>query len=1096
MIMKRTVLKMVTALFIFTALGGGIFAPETHAAVANAQSQNPIRVTGKVVDQTGAPLVGVSIVETGNETNGTMTSVDGTFAINVPAGAQLTVTYIGFKTQTVTASTGRMNITLNEDTVGIDDVVVVGYGVQKKANLTGSVSTVNSDDLEMRPVVDATQSLQGLVPGLVVTNGDSGRPGSTGSLQLRGQGNLSGSSSPYVLVDGVEMSLSDVNPNDIESISVLKDASASAIYGARAAYGVILVTTKKGQEGQMRVSYQGNFGWNAPTVLPDMANSLDFAEYWNAGAANANAPRMYSEEKIAQLGQFMKNPSLDLAWADLNGNNNLNAVFENSENGVGNTDYFKLHYKNWAFKQSHNISLSGGSKKAQYYVSGNFYNEDGILRYADMGYQRFNLAANIKSELTSWLSLTFNTKFIHSDVDTPFGSGGISEGFYHSLARFFPTKHYIDPNGRFTELSMIPYLQSGTYTTTGRDRFSTTLGLQVQPVKNWFINADYTYKFGFAEYEAMNVAPKIYNADNETYSLGTRDELGMSTDGRYTRSNSRTRYQSLNIYTSYNFTAGEKNNFNVMLGFQEEQYGYAYIYNTITGLYSTSTPNVSMGTGTKSVTDTRNGWATRGFFGRINYDYDGRYLLELNGRYDGSSRFAADHRWGFFPSVSAGWNIANEAFAENARDVLDVLKVRLSWGLLGNQAGAALYTFSADMGMTGLGGYLFADGQHNYLTLPTSGGYATAHYPANIANPLTTWEKVDSKNIGIDFGLLGNRLTGSLDLFQRDTKDMLGPGEDYPDMFGANAPQSNNANMRNRGWEFAVNWRGRIGKSVSYSVGGSISDATAVVTKYNNPTGTNPSGSWYKGRKVGEIWGYRTDGLIQTQAEADAYNERYDLSHIASYAWEPGDVKYRDINGDGLINNGNNTLEDMGDMEIIGSTMPRYMYTINGSIKWKGLALSLMFQGVGKRDWWPGGSAYFWGCGPYAQVTVLEEHVGTFWTPDNPKAYYPRPYIHAAGTANALNAKNRQTSDRYMQNAAYCRLKNLTLSYELPKKWMDKIHFQKMQVYFSAENIWTISKLPPSFDPEAIFTSNTYTGEGGKNYPMNQVLSVGLVINL
>ena len=1084
--MKRTVLNVASALFVLACVGGGILtAQASETQTIAAESQSPIRVTGKVVDQNGTPLVGVTVVESFNDVNGAMTDLDGSFAIEVPSGAELTVSYIGYKTTTVAASTAAMTITLSEDTVGIDDVVVVGYGVQKKANLTGAVASVGGEELDMRPVADATQSLQGLVPGLLVTNGDSGRPGATGSLQLRGQGNLSGSSAPYVLVDGVEMSLSDVNSNDIESISVLKDAAASAIYGARAAYGVVLVTTKKGEEGKMRVSYQGNFGWNAPTVLPKMANAVDFAEYWNAGAINANAPRTYTDEKIAELREFMTNPSLELAWRDLNGQNNLNAVFENSEKGVGNTDYFKLHYKDWAFKQNHNISLSGGSKKSQYYVSGSFYDENGILRYADMGYQRFNVAANINSELTKWLSLRFNTKFIHSDTDTPFGSGGISEGFYHSLARFFPTKHYIDPNGRFTELSMIPYLQSGTYTTTARDRFNFTLGLQAQPVKNWFINADYTYKFGFYEYEAMNIAPKIYNADNETYSLGTREELGMSTDGRYTRQNSRTRYQSLNIYTNYMFTVGQKNNFNVMLGFQEEDYGYAYISNSITGLYSTTNPNVSMGTGDKSLADTRNGWATRGFFGRINYDYDGRYLVEINGRYDGSSRFAADHRWGFFPSISAGWNIAQESFMTKTRDVLDVLKLRLSWGLLGNQAGAALYTFSADMSMSGLGGYLFSDGRHPSLQLP-----------GTLANPLTTWEKVDSKNIGIDFGLFGNRLTGSFDIFQRDTKDMLGPGEDYPDMFGSGAPQSNNANMRNRGWEFAINWRGKITKDITYSIGGSVSDATAVVTKYNNPTGTGPAGNWYEGRKVGEIWGYRVSGLIQTQAEADEYNANYDLSAIAAGTWAPGDVKYIDISGDGKINNGTNVLGDMGDMTIIGNTTPRYQYTINGSIKWKGLALSLMFQGVGKRDWWPGGSAYFWGCGPYAQVTVFEEHVGTFWSEENPKGYYPRPYIHAAGNANALNAKNRQTSDRYLQDGSYCRLKNLTLSYELPKKWMNKIHFQKMQVYFSAENIWTITKLPHAFDPEAIYTSNTYTGEGGKNYPMNKVLSLGVVLNL
>ena len=848
---------------------------------------------------------------------------------------------------------------------------------------------------------------------------------------------------------------------------------------------MILVTTKKGEEGKMRVSYQGNFGWNAPTTLPTMANSVDFAHFWNEGANNASAPpgRRYSDEKIALLQQFIDDPSSVDPWAELPANSNMNPAFENSEDGVGNTDYFKLHYKNWAFKQNHNVSLSGGGKKAQYYVSGNFYDEDGILRYADMSYRRFNVTANVNSEITKWLSMRVNTKFMHSDTDTPFGDGGISEAFYHTLARNFPTKHYIDPNGHFTELTMIPYLQSGTYTTAARDRFNLTLGLQAQPVKNWFINLDYTYRYYLVEQEALNVAPQIYAADGVTTSPGMRDELGVARDGQFMRAYGRTRYQTLNLYTNYSFTLGEKNNFNVMVGFQEETNAYSFLRSVARGLYSTANPNLAMASGDKTTTDTRNGWATRGFFGRINYDYDSRYLVEINGRYDGSSRFAADNRWGFFPSVSVGWNIAREAFMAKANDVLDVLKLRASWGLLGNQAGAALYTFSSDMSVTaGLGGYIYQDGRHNYTQAP------------GVASPFVTWEKVDSKNIGIDFGLFGNRLSGSFDIFQRDTKDMLGPGEDFPDMFGAAAPQANNANMRNRGWEFSINWRGKIGNDITYSVGGSVSDATAVVTKYNNPTGTGPAGNWYEGRKVGEIWGYRVSGLIQSQAEADEYN-KLDLSYLSSAEWTPGDVKYIDINNDGRINNGSNVLGDMGDMSVIGNSMPRYQYTVNGSIKWKGLSLSLMFQGVGKRDYNPGTSPYFWGWGAFAQVTVFPEHLD-YWTENNKDAYYPKPYIHNAGGITPFSNKNRQTSDRYLQDASYCRLKNLTLSYELPKKWMQKIHFQKMQVYFSAENIWTISKLPSYLDPEAVFTSNSYTGEAGKNYPMNKVVSLGVVINL
>ncbi|WP_373846824.1 SusC/RagA family TonB-linked outer membrane protein, partial [Bacteroides heparinolyticus] len=782
-----------------------------------------LSVTGSVTDKNNQePIIGASVLVEGT-TNGTITNADGEFTLSgVPSGGTIVVSYIGYTTQRIAVNgKTRLTIALAEDTEMLDEVVVVGYGVQKKVNLTGSVSAVKGDALERRPVADATQSLQGLVPGLMVSNSGTGRPGSSGTLTLRGQGNLDNTANPYILVDGVEMNLSDVNPNDIESISVLKDAAASAIYGARAAYGVILVTTKKGEDGKARINYQGTVGWSAPTVLPDMVDSYSFAKYWNDGCTNAGSPRLYSEEKMALLQQYIKDPSSVNPWAELPANSNMNPAFENSELGVGNVDYFDLHYKDWAFKQNHNVSLSGGGKKAQYYVSGGYYSEDGILRYAKMDFSRYNLTANVNSQITDWLKLKVNTKFMHSDTDTPFGDGGISEGFYHSLARFRPTVSVIDPNGHFTELSMIPYLQSGTYTTTARDRLSLTTGFEVQPLKNWFIFFDYTYKQMNMEYEALNVSPLIYAADGVSTSKGQRSELGMSPDGKFTRSYARTRYQTINLYTNYLFSLADKHNFTLMGGYQEEDNSYSYMKNAITGLYSTATPNVGMGTGDKVVVDTRNGWATRGFFGRINYDYDGRYLVEVNGRYDGSSRFAPDHRWGFFPSASLGWNINRERFMEPLTDVVSNLKLRASYGLLGNQAGAALYTFAATMELNGgLGSYIFDDGRHIYTKAPL------------VVNPATTWEKVESKNIGLDFGFFGNSLTGSFDLFQRDTKDMLGPGEDFPDFFGADAPKTNNARMHNRGWELTLNYRGKIGKDIDYSIGGMLSDATAEVTEY------------------------------------------------------------------------------------------------------------------------------------------------------------------------------------------------------------------------------------------------------------------------
>ena len=565
--MKGSEFKFLAMSMLLSGFSAGYIHAESHSeAVRMYVSQQESQCKGVVLDETGETVIGASVLVKGTS-NGTITGLDGSFSIpNVKKGAVVVISYVGYKDVELTWNGTDIRVVMESDTEQLDEVVVVGYGVQKKVNLTGAVSSVKGDAFETRPLADATQGLQGMVPGLTVSNSNAGRPGATGTLTLRGQGNLSGNAAPYILVDGVEMELSDVNPNDIENISVLKDAAACSIYGARAAYGVILVTTKKGHEGKMRANYQGTVGWSTPTVLPDMVNSLDFVKFWNDGVNNAGAGnRAYSAEKIAQLEQYMRDPSSVDPWGDLQPGQTLNAAFENSELGLGNTNYFDLHYKNFAFKQNHNLSFSGGTKKAQYYISGGYYNEDGILRYADMDYSRYTLNANISSELTKWMKVKFNAKYMHSDNKTPFSQGngldgGLSEGFYHSLARFRPTVSPVDPNGHFTELSMIPYLQSGTYTDTQRDRFNITAGLEFQPVKNWFIFFDYTYKQLNMEYEALNVAPYIYEQDGVTLTKVARSELGVSADGQFTRAYANTRYQSINLYTNYMFSLADKHN--------------------------------------------------------------------------------------------------------------------------------------------------------------------------------------------------------------------------------------------------------------------------------------------------------------------------------------------------------------------------------------------------------------------------------------------------------------------------------------------------------------------------------------------------------
>ncbi len=1020
-------MKLLSVLGLVTAILF-LFSP-----MVTAQS---LSISGKVIDKNSQePVIGASVLIEGTS-NGTITDLDGNFMLsNVPSKGNLVVSYIGYATQTLPIN-GKtsFSIVLAEDTETLDEVVVVGYGVQKKVNLTGSVASVKGDALEHRPVVDATQSLQGLVPGLSVSNGGSGRPGATGSLSLRGQGNLSGNSAPYVLVDGVEMSLSDVNPNDIENISVLKDAAACAIYGARAAYGVILVTTKQGEEGKMRASYQGTLGWSAPTVLPDMVNSLDFVKFWNDGVSNTGAAnRMYSEQKIADLEQYMRDPSSIDPWGDLAPGESLNAAFENSERGLGNTDYFDLHYKNYSFKHNHNLSFSGGSKKAQYYVSGGYYNEDGILRYADMDYTRYTVNANITSELTKWLKLKFNTKFMHSDNRTPFNNedpktgldGGLSEGFYHSLARFRPTVSVIDPNGHFTELSMIPYLQSGTYTDTQRDRFNITAGFELQPLKDWFIFFDYTYKQMNLEYEALNVAPSIYEQDGVTMTKVARSELGVVEDGKFTRTYGRTRYQTINLYTNYQFTLNDHHNFTLMGGYQEEDNDYSYMKNSITGLYSTNNPNLGMGTGDKVVVDTRNGWATRGFFGRINYDYDGRYLLELNGRYDGSSRFAKGNRWSTFPSVAAAWRISQEAFMDGTKNWLDDLKIRASWGQTGSATGLGLYPSYT---LISTGGLILNNTYQQIATLKT------------IGNQDLTWEHTDMLNFGLDVKLLNSRLNFTGEYYVKNTKDIL-LEMPVPLEYGFGKPNMNIGQVRNKGWELSVSWNDRI-NDFGYSISGNLSDNRNEVIDLGG-TGPWKGSNTYTdvGLPFNSIYGYESMGLFQSDEEVA--NAPFQNSNTGA-----GDVRYKNQNGDDKI--------DANDRVVLGDPNPHFLYGLNLGLDYKNFDLNMFFQGIGQKD----RVILDQFVRPFFDSTIFE-HQLDYWSPENTNAKYPRILNKDDGT------HNYQQSDYWMINAGYLRMKNLQIGYTIPRELLRSAGFDRIRLYFSANNLFTISDFVPGMDPES-----------------------------
>lgn len=1052
-----------------------------------ALSQNNFQqsVSGVIRDQQGNPLEGVSVSVKGTN-RGTSTGADGHFSIAANPGDVLLVSMVGFQLkEVVVTEQTTVNVVLNPVDTKMDEVVVVGFGTQKKVNLTGSVSVVKGSDLENRPVMNATQSLQGMIPGLNISVGTSTKPGQSFNLNVRGVGNLAGGDAPFVLVDGMPMNLSDVNPNDIESISVLKDAAASAVYGARAPFGVILITTKKGKADKTTINYSNNIAFASPINLPDMVNSYDFATYFNAATYNAIGSRQYSDEKLALLKQYVQNPKGMNIFPEATDNYLSN--WENTANGVANTDWFDFHYKPYSGRQMHNLSVSGGNKTTQYFISGGIYNEDGLLRYADIDYKRLNFNSTITSQVTSWAKLRLNTKLTQDKYTAPFSNNGTFETlFFHNLARMRPNISPYDLNGNFNEISSVPYFRSGSEAINRNFTLAILPGLELEPVKNWKIIADLNVRRDQGESSTLLLPGTIYGIDG-TPKLVNRSEYAIPLGGSYSRTESTNLYVSPNIYTSYRYVLNRDHDFNVMVGFQQELNQYRSLSSSAQDLISAGRPGISLTTGTPTTQEARNHWATRGYFGRFTYNYQQKYLLEINGRYDGSSRFASDNRWGFFPSASIGYNIAKESFMENIQHIVNNLKIRASYGLLGNQSGAGMYSYLQTMGISvpGINGagpsWYFQNGREAVI-------YAPAPFNSN-----TTWEKVYTKNLGLDIDLLKNKISASFDLYQRETRDMLGPTFDIADLFGGTVPASNNANLRTNGWELTLSYRGRIADQVNFSITGVISDNQTEVTRYENPTNTDPSGSWYVGKKVGEIWGYRADGLIQTAEDAAAFNA-LDHSFLSPVAWQPGDVRYLDLNKDGKINRGNNRLGDMGDMVIIGNSSSRYLYSLNAGFDWKRISLSFLIQGVGKRQYAPGvGDVYFWGSGALAQVTVFKEHMD-YWREDNRDAYYPNPYASPAGSISSYTSKVQQASDRYLQNAAYLRLKNVTLSYALPTELVQRIKLNRLSVFASGENIFTITKLKKMFDPETLNSLNGNTT--GKIYPLSRVFSFGINVGL
>ena len=971
-------------------LAGALSYPvASHAGITPGQpnvdfSQQSGKITGIVEDSFG-PVAGASVVVKGT-TNGIMTDMNGQFTLeSLKNGDIIQISYIGFVTQEV-KFTGQtiLKITLEEDTQKLDEVVVVGFGTQKKVNLTGSVGIVNAEALESRPVQNAVQALQGVVPGLQIST-TGGALDKKMDMNIRGTGTIGDGSSggPLVLIDGMEGDINSINPQDIENISVLKDAAASSIYGSRAPFGVILITTKSGKEGRISVNYNNNFRWSDPVKMPKQMDSFTFATFYNDGMFNGGNSARFSPEHLQRIKDFQAGilkdplgprPGNESLWAD------------GYDYGCANTDWYDVIYRDWAFSQEHNLSLNGGSERVNYYVSMNFLDQNGLMEFNQDTYNRYTTTAKISVKLTDWAKFNYSNRFTREDFGRP---ADLTDNLYRDLARQgWPTLPVYDANGyMYSSPSPALGLRDGGRDRTQTDNLYQQASIILEPIKNWITHVDVNYRILSANRHWDS--QYLYNHDRNGNPVIQRQSSNVHED--YLKEN----YMNINAYTEYSHSLESGHNFKAMVGFQTEQLRKTEFGLQRNGIIIPGLPEIDITNGmdysgnivTPSTNGARYSWATAGFFGRINYDYQGKYLVEVNLRYDGTSRFRKEQRWNWFPSFSLGWNIAREEFWESLADHIGTLKLRGSYGELGNQNTTSWYpTYRIIEVKANNGGWLQNGVKPN-----------TATVPALISSTLG-WERIRNWNIGLDFGAFNNRLTGSFDYYNRMTLDMVGPAPELPYIIGLDVPKTNNTDLKTYGFDLELAWQDRLKNGLGYGIKFILSDAQTKITRYPNPTNTL---SKYKaGELMGDIYGYETIGIAKTKEEMD--------QHLATLPnggqdalgtnWDAGDVMYKDLNGDGKIDNGGNQYNNMGDYKKFGNNTPRYLFGLDLNADYKGFDFRAFFQGVMKRDYWQG-SAYFgvignqWSLAP----TGFVEHTDYFRDDVdhalgvNLGCYYPRP---------------------------------------------------------------------------------------------------------
>lgn len=1040
-------------------------------------------ISGKVRGTDNLALQGVTVSVTGTKIQ-TITDADGMYLISAPANSnELTFTYINTRTITEKIN-GRkvIDVLMVTESVQLGEVVIVGYSTQKKANLTGAVDQVSFEVLENRSVTNLTQGLQGVLPNLNIKLLD-GKPNQAPRINIRGTTSIGQGGNALVLIDGVEGDPSLINPNDIASVTILKDASSAAIYGARGVFGVVLITTKSPAKGKTSINYTTNYSKKQPTQVPDFENdAYIFA-------------KMFAESSIAWDGQFPQavNKTLKFSQAyltELERRSKLSGLPDVEINPTtgeyvyyASTDWYKELYKNTNSSNEHNLTISGSSDKTSFMLTGRVFDQEGLFRYNSDDYKVLNFRAKGSIQLYPWLRFDNNTDYSNMKYHQPLnvGEGG---GIYRNIAdEGHPLAPMFNPDGTLTA-SAAYSVGDFWYGKNAMDQekgiFRNRVGLTAQFLNDKLrLKSDFTFQTTEIN-EKRKQVPLPYSS-----KPGVIAYLGTTTnDIREIRQ--RTQYLATNIYAEYEDNIKD-HYFKALIGYNYEQSTYKGLSAQRNGLIFENANDINLALGTSIVTAGGwEEWAILGGFSRLNYSYKDRYLIEVNGRYDGSSKFPENQRYGFFPSISAGWRISKEAFWNVSPKIISDLKLRASYGSLGN-GNIGSYVYQEQFNIAQLG--LILNGIRPSFT----------SRPSVLPSGLT-WETSTTKNFGLDFSMFSNRLRFSGDAYVRETTDMFTLAVTPPAVFGATAPRGNYADLETKGWEMTLSWNDKFmvkSKPFNYDVRLTLADNSAVITKYNNPQ--KRLNDYYVGMKIGEIWGYETLGFFTSAADITGHANQSLFLSTSSGLTFPGDIKLADRNKDGVVNPGTGTVDNPGDRFIIGNSAPRYFYGINLGADWNNIFFSVFFQGVGKQDWFPSTEAgVFWGQYNRPYNKLPRWHLDNHWTPETPDAYLPR---YVSRLANRNGGILREAQTRYLQNIAYIRLKNLQVGYNLPRNLISKIHATNIRVYCSAENIWTWSplyKLTRDLDVENATVSDqvfTTTNAGdGYNYSMMKGITFGLSI--